>query len=807
MPDGALIGSCAADASGGSFVDQLFNLGTVCTAEDVTFVPCRQYRGLETVQARRRCHGLSSSCPVGNPVPELAWSRVTGDAELDAAEELVGQAVERFEGSGYFASGVAAPFLAELAYKYRRHGTRAMLVSTVAGQPQWKWPPGMSEEDRPQAAVTLFEDSGIAARSHDELRFVSDSVCRYLAASHVVLRHQDGRGLLRSKVSKYVAARSEPRSKDDEEFARFLVHRWWPTARPAVTRHLEKFLEERNRDPNIFFVAGLCHRGMLAGSDLRDRTVDALRAEVGTAQRPESVWQQMVGWLHALEPPAAVAELAAAVQAPKPDMTVWRAFAAVTELTEFDPARGAASRIQLAENLWGEPEDQVGVAVRIGEADPELAARTLVHLARDPEIGEWRVEAALHVEAPPLWRELVEDDQLSDDGRWRLFDRLVDRDPPTALGVAWAFVATAHKERTRLRIADLVKEHDLTLTWDIATDVAGTTERTVDGWLRLDAIQLLCALDPSRAQNLLEDFSAWSVPPPEVRLRAAEIVADQYGRLTALAALTEGGDLPYRAEAARKLGERDRGMGATAFLAIAESHGRSDPGLLDLLHAAYNLDSQRVTGTLTAVAESKHYPDDVRVGAVEIATPVLTVKRRVELYVAIASTAADHATAFTVASMAGDLDTDAGRRVFAIVAERRMPVDWQFRAAQAAGSRAKRTLIRLGKRRNPPEVRLRAARLLPDIDQTESDKILVELVESTKIGMVRVSAALCLPPANAVPTLVWIVGAHGEDENVRCAAAEEAIRYNDEEARWRLIDLLPKLSPPVSTYVASLLRQ
>jgi hypothetical protein len=35
-------------------------------------------------------------------------------------------------------------------------------------------------------------------------------------------------------------------------------------------------------------------------------------------------------------------------------------------------------------------------------------------------------------------------------------------------------------------------------------------------------------------------------------------------------------------------------MGATAFLAIAESRGRSDPGVLDYLRAAYNLDSQQI---------------------------------------------------------------------------------------------------------------------------------------------------------------------------------------------------------------------
>lgn len=735
---------------------------------------------------------------------------MTGDAEFDAAEELVRQAVERIEGSGYVAQGVAAAFLAELAYKYRQRDARVMMVSTVAGQPQWKWPRDMSKEGKQKAVVTLFADSGIATTFRDALRFVPESVCRYLAASHLVRHNQDGRWrLFTSKISKYVACRSVPWHEDDEEFTRFLVHRWWPTAQPAVTKHLGKFLKKPNRDPNIFFIAGLCHRGMLSGSDLRDRTVDALREEVGTAQRAESVWQQMAGWLHTLDPAAAVVELDAAIRSPKQDMTVWRAFAAVTELTSLDPEMGAAGRTHLAEHLWGEPEDQVGVAIRIGEADPALAERTLVRLSRDPDIGEWRVKAALHVDEPSLWHELIKDARLSDDGRWSVFDRLVERDTPIALTAARVFVSTAHEERTRLSIAKLIKDDDFTLAWESTADVAFTTERTVDGWLRLDAILLLYTLDPAQPPTLLEEFSAWSVPPAEVRLQAAVIVADQYGRLPALVALSEAGDVSrtHRKDAARTLGERDRDKGATAFLTIAASCGWNEPDLLDLLRAAYALDPQRTSATLISVAENKNYADDIRVGTVWIAAPSLTVKRRVELYVAIAGTAVEHATAFAVAMTARDLDPDAGRRVFAVVAERHMPVELRLQAAEEAGKRGKGTLIGLGQRGNLPKVRLAAAHALSHVDRSASYKIAEGLVRTPKIGLVRVHAALCLSPTNVVPVLIWIVGESGEQEEVRCAAAKEAMLRDEESARWLLTQLQPSLSPHMSAYIASLLLQ
>ncbi|MFL6119503.1 hypothetical protein [Actinophytocola sp.] len=110
---------------------------------------------------------------------------MTADPDFDAAEELVRQAVECFERSRYLAPGVAEAFVESLAFRYWRHDARVLLVSTIPGQPQWIWPPDLSGDDRRRAVITLFTEVGVATASHDALRFVSDSVCHYLALTEV----------------------------------------------------------------------------------------------------------------------------------------------------------------------------------------------------------------------------------------------------------------------------------------------------------------------------------------------------------------------------------------------------------------------------------------------------------------------------------------------------------------------------------------------------------------------------------------------------------------------------------------------
>lgn len=236
--------------------------------------------------------------------------------------------------------------------------------------------------------------------------------------------------------------------------------------------------------------------------------------------------------------------------------TLFRQFAAVTELTKDQPALGAANLAYLGDHLWGDPDDQLAVALLIAGVDRDIGATTLERLAKEPCLGDRRAEAALHVDAPSLWRVLLEDRTLPDRGRERLLAKLLGRDPDGTLALVPTIVASAREERTRLRVARLIKDYDPGMAWELANDSTWTTERQIRSPVRLDGVLLLGTLDPSQALTLLKRFSAWSEVDSEVRVRAAITHMEQSGSPAALVNAAGAEDITraHRAEAAKALG-------------------------------------------------------------------------------------------------------------------------------------------------------------------------------------------------------------------------------------------------------------
>jgi hypothetical protein len=711
---------------------------------------------------------------------------VTSDGGIEAVEQFVRQCADRIEGTPYLTAGMARVFLEELAYA--KHGPRT--VSTVAASRFLIWPDGMSLPDRHAAIAALLTESGIVTVAREEFRFVSPDARDYLRACHIVRRYPKGPGRWLSRAAKYLQPRSQW-TDEDEGLARFLVVLWWPNARPAVERQLGKLLDEQHRDPNIVLVADLCRRGWLPGSDLPHRTTEILRAEVGTAKRSEKAWQAMVAALRSLDPATAVHELEQVVRSPRPNMTVTRQFTAVTELTKHDAALGAANLAHLADHLWGEPDDQVAVAVRIAAVDHDLGVRTLTRLARDPDLGESRVDAALAVDEPALWAELAQDPVLADEGRLRVFTRLLERDQDAALAVVPSFAATAHADRTRLAIAGLVTHAAPDLAWQLAHDLAWTTDRRVDDRVRLDGVLLLGKLDPTQSVTLLERFSAWPARSDEVRLRAAVAVVEQGGPPTALDNLAhdKGVRTSRRADAAKKLGELDRTLGARAYIAIADTCSPTDHARIDHLRAAFVLAPGPATTALTAVAMDKRYPDRIRVDAVDTARSALSTSRRIELYSAIVLTAAKDATALAIARKVKTMDLDEGQQLMAKVTQRNMPMQLRLEAAEEAGRHGQHALLDFAKRARPAPVRFAAAKALAGIDPRLSDRVFAELATTRRIGDVRVNAALELPQAKKLRCLADIAADRREQENVQFAAGLAIMEHDHRMGRQVLTTL------------------
>lgn len=693
---------------------------------------------------------------------------MTGDGEFEAAEQAVRDCVDRIEGTPYLTAGMALVFLEELAQAHAEHGPRP--VSTVAASRRLIWPAGKSLPDRQAAIVALLTESGIVTVAHGESRFVSADARRYLHARHIVRHHPKGARWL-SRASKYLQPRQQW-TEDDAGLARFLVVLWWPNAQSAVVRQLGKLLDEPHRYPNLLLVADLCARGRLSGSGLPDRTTTILRAEVATATRSETAWQAMVAALYSLDPATAVHELEHAVRSPGPTMTVTRQFTAVTELTRHDSAYGAMNLEYLADHLWGEPDDQVAVAVRIAAVDHDLGVRTLTRLARGPDLGGSRVDAALAVDSPPLWGELIQDGALADDGRLRVLTGLLERDQEAGLAAVPSFVATVHDERTRLDIGGLVTRLAPALAWQLAHDVAWTTGRQVDDWVRLDGVLLLGTLDPAQACTQLERFSAWPALADEVRVRAAITVVEQGGRPTALVTIAHADDVSRycRADAAKKLGDLDRKLGAAAYIAIAATCAPTDQSRLDHLRAALALHAEPAARALTAMAEDKRFPVHLRVEAVTTAQPAVPRSRQIQLYSTIVQTATNNDSAMAVARKVTGMDLDAGQRLMATLAQRNMPMDLRLEAAEAAGRHGKHALIDLAQRRHPAPVRYAAAKALAGIDPKTSDKLFTELARTRGIGRVRITAALELPQSKRIDYLSGIVNDDREHEDVRYAA-------------------------------------
>jgi hypothetical protein len=713
-------------------------------------------------------------------------------AEIAALKQLVRERLEKLDQPPYLGQDTTLELLEEIAFASRNTDGQAPGLTELATKSSVpEWPAELGEPEKREIITGLLGECGLLVATDEDFRFADRTVHEYLAAAHIVRRQPGGPHIWDQHPWRYLAPQ-ESWPWPDAAVKLFVTALWRPNARSRVDRRLRRLLNTRNRHPNIRFVIELIRRDLLPESDLPERTVAILDAELVDGKQDESRWQAMAGALRVLDPERADAKLEDLFRNPPEAITSQRRFAAVDELTRHDPALGARNLRFLADNPTGTPEENLENAALIAARDHEEGVRARRLLANTPDMGESRVEAAIDVDSPELLAELIEHPRgLSDAGRLKLSGALLEREPATAVTAMVKFARTAGAQDTPLRLAEMIQPHQPRMSLLLATEVAWPAEKEIDSQVRLRAVLLIGEIDGGQATTALHRLSGDRSVSGEVRLVAAKRIAEDGGPITALVELADDPELTrtYRVEGARVAGILEPETGARLYISIATTHAPTGSGELALLAEAHKLSPGPAEEALSEVAGDSRVKGAIRVEAVEIASQTLTRRRVITLYTTIATTS-DIGTALTAARKVAMMDTTAGQLLMGTLARQNTAdITFQLTAALEAGVHAVPILTNLAQAAKDDNVRLKASRGLYDVDKASGIAALQDLVKKSGAGDVRIDAALSLPKKLATDALIVIAGDSGDDEEIRFGAAVKAMGFDGKQGRQALRDL------------------
>jgi hypothetical protein len=713
-------------------------------------------------------------------------------AEIAALKQLVRERLEKLSQTPYLDQDAALKLLEEIAFASRNVDGRALgLADLVAKSSVPEWPPELGEAEKRKIITRLLGDCGLLVADKEDFRFADQTVHEYLAAGHIVRCQPGGPRLWDQHPWRYLAPQ-QSWPWPDAAVKLFVTALWRPNARSRVDRRLRRLLNARNRHPNVRFVIELIRRDLLPDSDLPKRTVAILDAELVDGKQDEHRWQAMTEAMRALDPERADAKLEDVFRNPPPTITSDRRFAAVDELSRHDPARGARNLRFLADNPTGTPEENLENAALIAARDHEEGVRARRLLANTPDMGESRVDAAIHVGSPELLAELIEHPRgLSDAGRLKLSGELLKLEPATAVAAMVKFARTANERNTPLRLAEMIQPYQPHTSLLLANEVAWPEEKEIDSEVRLRAVLLIGEIDGGQATATLHRLSGDRSVTGEVRLTAAKHIAENGGPITALVELADDIELTrtYRVDAARVVGILEPETGAQLFITIATTRAPTGRGELALLEEAYKLSPTTTEGALSEVANSSRVKGQIRVEAVEIAGQTLTRRRIINLYTTIATTS-DTGTALTAARKVAMVDSAAGQLLMGTLARQsKTDITFQLTTALEAGIHAVPVLTNLAQAAKDDIVRLKASRGLYDVDKARGIPALQDLVKKSGAGDVRIDAALSLPKKLATDALIIIAEDRGDAEEIRFSAAVKATDFNEKRGRQALREL------------------
>ncbi|WP_410656986.1 hypothetical protein [Amycolatopsis sp. lyj-112] len=541
----------------------------------------------------------------------------------------------------------------------------------------------------------------------------------------------------------------------------------------------------------------LARRDLLPGSGIVEQVVEVLRDAL---TQPDG-FEAAVGLLVDLDPGQALVELESLVSNPGPRATDRRRLDAVDEIAKQDKPRGAKSLAILAGNLTGTPSDRLETATLIGERDRAQANRARHLLAASPDMGDLRADVVIGIGSSELMREFVALGRgLPDRKREEILVALLGMPGGDGIVAAEQFADTAAREDTPLRIAELVRGRDSGTAVRILDSLLWRDE-PVDGEMRFRAAVMIGDLEPAQAIPVLERFAADPEAPGGLRVTAAKRIHAVYGGPSAtLVNLAEDPRLEaiYRGDAAQAVSEVDKVLGARLYITISKSGSGSHVTRLSWLRQAYDCDAEQATPELAELAAHAPAPGKTRLGAVKVLRSTLSQVRVVALYTTIADSADDR-TALEAAREVVTLDTPAGHRLLAGLADRRKAtIDFRIAAAVEARGAGVRALREFALTARPDTARLKAASALLEHDRSAGKAALWAIVKRAD-GRVRIQAALALPGSSAMAEALVYVSEHDRNAALRFEAADTAMDHDAKRGRAAMQKLLddPRTSPKI----------
>ncbi|WP_103352197.1 hypothetical protein [Amycolatopsis sp. CA-128772] len=599
--------------------------------------------------------------------------------------------------------------------------------------------------------IRLLTGCGLFTTEASGFSFADEDLAHYLAARHLAHRHPRGPKWWQPWTGKYLAPRPDWPWPALETHL-YLAALWWPAARAAVERRLNRLLSDEHWYPNIRFVLELLRRNLVPGSDFTGRATELLREELRGDRLDDGHWLAGADWLHSLDPTAARKILDDLVRDPQVGARPQRRLLAVDELAKHEPARARENLAILATGLVGKPADRLETARLIGERDSALGVRAMLTLAQLPVMRDLRAPAAIAAGSPELMRELTEQRHgLPDDRRLDLLADLLSRDAGADLGTAGRIAATATEPETPARVAALVHPHDHAAAMGILDAVAWSAE--AGGQARLHAVKLIGEFAPGQAIPALQRLSRESSVDGESRFAAARHIVERHGGpVTALVDLAEDKDAAEdaRVRAATLVGKTEPTAAARLLVAIA-------PRRLDVLKRAADLDPKVGAAAMDRLAANAQISGERRIAMVEAAGAKLDRTTRIRLYTRIAETSQDDAAMQAAAKVLAS-DSTRGRRLMADLAARTTAGhQYRVKAALQAGEAATPVLRELST--DPTvadDLRFKAATALGRYDRKLAEPALRDLAGKGRPDDLRLQAALALRGKHGVKALVSI---------------------------------------------------
>ncbi|MEY8040041.1 NACHT domain-containing NTPase [Saccharopolyspora cebuensis] len=684
-----------------------------------------------------------------------------------AAEQAVDQLFENIES-----------LLQKIAFERQKLGAEQRDLSIIEHALTWAGaePPTslMSPAEWGELLADVLQISGLVIQPGSELRFLHQTVEEYLAACHLDAnsdpRRWSGRRLL---------APQQSWPWPHLEVKAFLAARWADEAGVDLTRMLRKLLRWGRWRHNIGFLAKLVQEGVELDQDLVDRAVRILCKVVSNPKSASNEWKDCLTWLEDLDKNRAAHELEALASTAPWD----RRYEAVRELASLHGERALPVIRQFINDARVGTTPRTVLARHLRDLGIKQVHALFTDIAADESNGALRVEAA-KILTSELGHDLAVMGALTVD-----------------LGL---------DDEKRLEASKIVLEHDVDRGLDaLSALVHSATEPSV--WR--DAVRLIEARNPGRAEAELTAFTESEKAPIDLRFDAARILVREYEREVGLLlemAKSRKLDRERRLAAAKMARRDDLEAAAALILDIVASCAPTDPYRLEALECLVGINDAEAFSALRDFVRTPDQDDPSRFRAVEISDRCASPATVADLYGELAtSSSVNSAWRVKAARAAFAKHTAKGAKFLAVIAkDSNAQAENRYEAALVLlrhdRTKGSESLVVIGEDRSLPgtfrmevldkaspgmtqkawerlaedsavaeSVRLSAAQKIRD--PTTRERLLAAKAAGAKSGQIRFDAALALARVNRDKGLAAL-RAIASDRRINPSIAEKAAK-------------------------------